>query len=192
MVSIIHRREKIIYRAIELINESGVQALSTKRLAQIEKIAESTIFKHFPSKNDILLAVLEFYSQYDDDMVESIRVKGLTGIEALFFYSESYIKYYENYPEITAITQGLDEMRYIEPLSEKVRDVIGKRRQCLRTIVDEAKRIGELSSKFDTETYVDAILGSVNGVIRRWRMEAYGFPLHETCMEVIKLIIKEN
>lgn len=189
-MSLIHRREKIIYRAIDVINELGVQALSTKRIAQHEHIAESTIFKHFKSKTEILAAVIDFYSQYDSDLEESIQIKGLKGVEALLFLTQSHVRYYENYPAITSITQGLDEMRYIEGLSDKVIEVINKRRSCVRKIIEEGIALGEISQAYDSTTFVDAIMGSINGIVRRWRMEAYSFGLSDQCMKAISMILR--
>jgi len=192
MPSVIHRKEKIIYTAIDVINELGVQALSTKKLAQMEKIAESTIFKHYKSKTDILSAVLEFYSQYDDDIFDSIHLKKHRGLDALRFYLDSYIRYYENYPAITSITQGLDEMRYMEVLSEKVVSIITNRRQCLAYIIEDAQALNEIQTDFDLDAYVDTIMGSVNGIIRRWRMENYTFNLYERCYIAVQLILRNQ
>lgn len=186
----IHRKEKIIYTAIDVINELGVQALSTKKIAQKESIAESTIFKHFSSKTELLSAVLDFYSQYDDDIKETIRVNSMTGLNALKFCLNSYLRYYENYPAITSITQGLDEMRYIEGLQDKVVSISQKRFDTFRMIIAKAQSEGVLPLDFSDETYADAILGAINGVIRKWRMENYSFDLFKRCMSAVSLIIK--
>lgn len=189
MTSVIHRKEKIIFTAIEAINESGVQSLSTKKVAQMEGIAESTIFKHFKSKAEILSAVLDFYSQYDEDIIETIKINSIKGLPALKYFLDSYLRYYENYPAITAITQGLSEMRYIEELAGKVERILNNRTQCLLRIVREAQIESEISSRYDATTYVDAIMGSINGIIRTWRMEDMGFDLYSRCQNAVILII---
>jgi len=189
MTSVIHRKEKIIFTAIDAINESGVQALSTKKVAQMEGIAESTIFKHFKSKAEILSAVLDFYSQYDDDIIETIKVRNLKGIPALKYFLESYLRYYENYPAITAITQGLNEMRYIDELADKVEYILNNRASCLYTIIREAQTENKISNHYDVVNYVDAIMGTINGIIRTWRMENMTFDLFSRCQQAVSLII---
>lgn len=189
MTSVIHRKEKIIFTAIDAINESGVQALSTKKVAQMESIAESTIFKHFKSKAEILSAVLDFYSQYDDDIIETIKVRNLKGITALKYFLESYLRYYENYPAITAITQGLNEMRYIDELADKVEHILNNRASCLYTIIREAQTENKISNQYDVVNYVDAIMGTINGIIRTWRMENMTFDLFSRCQQAVSLIV---
>ncbi|MCD4712441.1 MAG: TetR/AcrR family transcriptional regulator [Clostridiales bacterium] len=192
MKNLIHRKEKIIFTAIEVINEMGVQNLSTKMIAKKQDIAESTIFKHFENKSTLLIAVLDFYSQYDDDIIKSIEMKKLEGLEAINYFMESFIKYYENYPEITAITQGIDDMRYIDNLSEKVIEISNKRYNCMMKMVEQSQQKGELSTVFSAESYTDLIMGGVNGIIRRWRMESYGFSLLERCKKSLAIVIGEG
>ncbi len=190
--TIIHRKEKIIYTAIEVINESGLHAFSTKKVAQMEGIAESTIFKHFKSKNGILSAVLDFYCQYDDDIIESIQTKELMGTQALKFFLDSYLRYYENYSAITAITQGLYEIRHIDELADKVVKIINKRNDCLIRIIEEAQQKKEITNQHGAVSFVDAITGAINGIIRRWRMEKMAFNLYQRCQDAITLIVGEN
>ncbi len=188
MNNLIHRKERIIFTAIEVINELGIQALSTKKIAQKQEIAESTIFKHFENKSALLLAVLDFYSQYDDDICSSVRLKDLSGIQALEYYLDSYFNYYANYPAITAITQGIDELRYIDDLSEKAKQILTKRYECLRIIIHDAQKKGDISSKYDSQTYADIVMGTVSGIIRQWRMEEYGFDLLQRYREALNLV----
>jgi AcrR family transcriptional regulator len=188
MNNLIHRKEKIIFTAIEVINELGIQALSTKKIAQKQEIAESTIFKHFENKSALLLAVLDFYSQYDDDICSSVRLKDLKGINALEYYLDSYINYYENYPAITAITQGLDELRYIDDLSERARQIVVKRYECVKMIIKDAQEKGDISNKYDSQILTDIFMGTINGIIRRWRLENYQFDLAMRCREAMNLV----
>lgn len=188
MKNLIHRKEKIIFTAIEVINEMGVQNLSTKLIAKKQDIAESTIFKHFDSKLSLLIAVLDFYSQYDDDIIKSVELRKLEGLEAINYFLESYIKYYENYPEITAITQGIDDMRFVENLSEKVMEISNKRYKFMVRMVEQAQYKGELSKFFSSEAYADLIVGGVDGIIRRWRMESYGFSLLDRCKRSLEIV----
>lgn len=190
MNTLIHRKEKIVFTAIDVMNELGVQALSTKKIAQYQNISESTVFKHFENKNTLLLAVLDFYAQYDLDIEESIQLKALSGIESIVYFVEAFTGYYENYPAITAITQGLDEMRYIEPLSQRVTEIIKVRNNCLLNIIQQAQIRGEIEQHIAADLLVDLIMGTMNGIIRRWRLEEYGFPLKRRCLDALAYILK--
>lgn len=69
--SLIKRRESIIVSTIQTLNEVGLQNLSTKMIANQEGVSEGTLFRHFKTKTDIMLAVVDHFSQYDDAIIET-------------------------------------------------------------------------------------------------------------------------
>lgn len=187
---IIHRKERIIFTAIDVISELGVQSLSTKLIASKENISESTVFKHFQNKNILMLAVLDYYAQYDLDIFESIQLKRLSAVEGLRYYIEAYTAYYENYPAITAITQGLNEMRYNEELIDRVDEILNARTNCLLELVKACCRENALNHAVEPELVVDIILGTVNGIILRWRSEQFKFVLKDRCLKALEQIFR--
>lgn len=53
------RREQLLQAALELFAANGYDATSTRSIAEQTGVTEAVLFKHFPSKRDLLLAVLE-------------------------------------------------------------------------------------------------------------------------------------
>ena len=54
------RQLEIIIAAGKILNEEGIQYLTTKNLAEKLGVAEGTLYRHFKSKDDILQKMLEF------------------------------------------------------------------------------------------------------------------------------------
>lgn len=182
-ISIIHRKERIVFTAIEVIHELGVMGLSTKKIAEYESISESTVFKHFQSKNAILLSVLDFYAKFDEDIIESIYLKEKVGLEALRFFLETFATYYENYPSITAITQGLDEMGRNKALLEKVRFINTYRYKNMVRIIEQGIDNCEIRAGYDAGLIAEIILGYTNGIVRQWRSSGYDFDLKKRILD---------
>lgn len=190
MIDLVHRKERITFTAIDVMNELGVQALSTKKIAQYENISESTVFKHFKNKNDILIAVLNYYSKYDQDIGESLQLREINGVAGIWYVIGAYITYYENYPAITAIDQGLFEMRYNEALTVKVDEIINGRFDTLNKLISQAQAKNELNPLISGELIANIILGTLNNIISRWRMVNYQFSLKENCQNALECILK--
>lgn len=55
----LERREQIVETALRLFAQQGFDGTSTKQIAQAAGIAEGLIFHYFPTKADLLTAVLE-------------------------------------------------------------------------------------------------------------------------------------
>lgn len=188
-LELIHRKERIVFTTIDVINEFGVQSVSTREIAKREGISESTIFKHFPRKNDLLIAVLEYFSKYDDDIFKSPILKKMKAREAIIYFVESYATYYENYPAITSLTQAFDVMRYEIDLADKVNSVYFNRINFLKAMVEKAQKEGTLLSTIETETLADIVIGTFNGLCLKWRLNEYNFPLKERSLYAVNLLL---
>lgn len=178
-MDLIHRKERIIFTAIDVINELGVQSLSTKRIAQYENISESTVFKHYANKIQLLNEVLDFYAQYDKDLIETIGAKALTGLQGLRYLLDNLMIYYSNYPAITAITQGLDEMRYTEVLRSTVDLIVERRRKIMLHLIEEAKENRTITSEYQSDVLYNILIGTIQNLIREWRYSNFETSLQD-------------
>lgn len=184
------RKEHIVFTTIDVMNEQGVQAVSTREIAKREGVSESAIFKHFPKKSDLIIAVLNFFSQYDQDIFESSRIKNESSIQAIRYIIETYATYYQNYPAITAISQAFDEMRNNPYLEEKVQSIVNSRLDTLSALIKEAQEAHEIHSDLDSEMLADIIMGTFNSICFKWRMVNYSFSLKDKSLDAIDLILR--
>lgn len=187
--SLLHRREVIILTSIEVINEFGIQGLSTREVARRQGISEATIFKHFRTKNELMLAILDHYSQYDVDIADTIRLKKLKPLEAISFLISSYAEYYQNYPQITVITQAYDVLSYDTELAGKIKKIFSNRSDIISDLIREAQGLGEISGNIDSEALSNVIWGSCREVCLKWRLCEHGFPLKEHIMSTLRMIL---
>ncbi|NLB35542.1 MAG: helix-turn-helix transcriptional regulator [Elusimicrobia bacterium] len=54
------RQKQIIETSMKLIASGGIQTLTMKRISEGIDITEAAIYRHFKSKLDILLGILEY------------------------------------------------------------------------------------------------------------------------------------
>ena len=53
------KHKAIVRAAVELFSEKGYAACSTKEIAQRAEVAEALIFRHYPTKKDLMLRITE-------------------------------------------------------------------------------------------------------------------------------------
>lgn len=189
MISYMHRKESIVLTTIDLMNEFGVQALSTREVARREGITEGAVFKHYPKKTDLLIAVLDYYTKYDQDIMDSIRLKKLDPKEAIIYFIEIFSTYYQSYPAITSINQALDEMRYKPELENKVKLIFNNRLEFITSLIEEGQKKGDISIDLDKTILADIIMGAFHEICLRWRLNDYDFSLKDRCLNAIKIIL---
>ena len=66
-VKISDRQLEIIEAAGKILTASGVSGLTIKNLAKEMKFSESAIYRHFTSKEEIIIALLEFLAKSMDE-----------------------------------------------------------------------------------------------------------------------------
>lgn len=187
--NILHRKERLILTTIEIIDDLGIQGLSTREIARRQNISEATLFRHFKSKNDLLLAVLEYYSKFDTDIFESVKLKYGDPREAIIYMVSSYMEYYQNYPAITSIMQLFDVLGRESELTCKVKDILKSRNSFIKQLVEEAQKAGEINSLIDSESAADMIIGFCRELSLKWRLNDYNFSLRERSLSTIKMLL---
>ncbi|OEH84866.1 hypothetical protein BHU72_06635 [Desulfuribacillus stibiiarsenatis] len=188
--SVLHRRETLLFTTIDVINEYGIQNVSTKEIARRQKVSEATVFKHFKTKHDLLNAVLDYYVQYDADLIESTKDRMDNPLDALRFYISAYSIYYENYPAITAINQSYDIMTCDEELGKRIKAIYNQRLNMIEQIFIAAKAAKQIDENVNTEMLADITWGTCQTINLKWRLNDYGFSLNKYTIESLEMIIQ--
>ncbi len=189
MPKLLPTKESLILSTIEVISEHGLQGLTTREVAKRQSISESTIFKHYKTKNELILAVLEYFSQYDQAIIESLGLREFKPIEAITYFVEAYVTYYENYPEITAITLSYEGLMREAELSAVAYRIFTKRVNTIQALIEDAKRHKVIQKDADTESLADLIIGLERAVILRWRLNDYNFSLKDHTLKALKMLL---
>jgi len=188
-ITLIHRSDRIIITTIDIIDELGIQGLTTKEIARRQEMSEATLFRHFRSKNELLLSVLDYYAKFDSDIFLSIKMKALKPKEAIIYFVESFVTYYENYPAITAITQAFDVMKYDAELEEKIKYIFAKRLEVMKSLIDTAKEAQMITLSADSESLADIIISTCNGICLKWRIYNKSFSLSNKTLYAVNMLL---
>jgi len=188
--SLLNRREGIIISTIETLNEVGLQNLSTKLIAKREGVSEGTLFRHFSSKTEIMIAVIDHFSQFDNAIIETSINRKLSPIETIVYFVCSYAEYYENYPAITVIVQAYDSLICDPKLSNKVRDIISKRSDFILRNIKDAQESGTIKANISGELLENLITGGSIDICLKWRIEKFEFSIKERTMAMLDILLQ--
>ncbi len=188
--SLLHTKEKIILETITQIHESGIHGISTKEIAKRVGISEPAIFKHFKSKGEILLAVLDHFSLYDNDIIQSLQTKNLSPLESLRTFIDVFISYYENYPAIASLTLNLPILHNDEIYQNKVQHILKKRYHFISKLLEEAKTLGDIKQGVDTEAFTIVIVGAIKEWCHQWREMDYQFSLRDRMLTTVTMLLE--
>lgn len=184
----LHIRERIVAQAIDWIDQYGARPISTKEIARQLGVSESTVFKQFPTKSDLLAAVLEQASLYDRDLLQTALLTQ-PATQALQFYLEAQLTYFENYPAITALLPAHELFRDSPVLAEQARTIQLQRRDSFRRLVEGLQPEGGLRAGVTAEQLADMLWAVFNGQCLRWRMGGRTWSLRASVMDLVRLLV---
>jgi AcrR family transcriptional regulator len=185
----LHRKETVVLTAIQIIDELGIQGLSTREIAAREGISEGTLFKHFKNKNEIIQCVLDNFSKFDFDIMESVKNKKLNFKDSIIYFSNSYVEYYNNYHEITSLVNAYEIFRWDLKLGERYKGILQARWNFLKELIDNGKKNEEILPEIESEDLADIIIGICDIITLKWRINHYIFPLKKRILSTINMVI---
>jgi AcrR family transcriptional regulator len=189
-ISLLHRREGIIISTIETLSEVGLQNLSTKLIAKREGVSEGTLFRHFKNKTEIMIGVLDHFSQFDNAIIEASVNMKLSPIETIRYFVSAYAEYYENYPAITALVQAYDSLMCDDELSDKVKGIIAKRSDFILRTIKDAKESGVIKENVNSELLEDLITGGSREICLKWRLAKFNFSIKDRTVAMLNMLLE--
>lgn len=173
------RRESIIISAIDIIDELGINELSLREIALRQDISDSAIYKHFKSKEEIILAVLEYYSRFDSNITNTVREGRFTPKEGIFFFIKSIVDIYESHPGMTAIAHSFEILKTESHAVQRVKEIFNFRLSFICELVEKGQKDGSISQNYNSQDLADTILGIERTITLRWRINNNNFTLSE-------------
>lgn len=186
----IKRKDSIILTTIEIIDELGFQNLTTKEICKRQEFVEGSLYRHFKSKDEILIGVLNYYIKYDKEIKQTIEMKSFTSKEAIYYYITRFAEFYENYPAMTAILNSYEVLRNEEGVAHKITEIYEFHTMLMVNLIEQGIRSGQFLPTTDSESLSDIIIGTYSAITLRWRMQKFNFNLKERLLKTIDMILK--
>ncbi|UKN02246.1 TetR/AcrR family transcriptional regulator [Paracrocinitomix mangrovi] len=167
------RQIEIINAATELINQGGIQQLTTKALAEKMGFSEPAIYRHFKNKTDILSSVLNYFGMgLKTKMTELIQSED-TGIEKLKQIIDFQFEHFSNHPAIVMVIFAETSFQYEEKLSSAVHKILTNKKERVVNIIQQGQKDGSIRMDIDTKQLATIFMGSMRFTILQWRLNQY-------------------
>ncbi len=179
------RQLEIIEAAGQLVTEDGFAALTTKRLAERMHFTEAALYRHFKSKEEILVTMLHHLASNIDERLASVAEAHPDPVERVRAMFDSQFTYFQKNPQyLMAIfaTGVLEASHGIDAGIERI--MVVKRRHLLNAIKD-GQRSGAFTSDHPAEALAHIIMGTFRLHMLQWRMSGRSFDLRKKGRTII-------
>lgn len=172
-----NRQLEIIEVSGKILIEKGIKGLTTKTVASEMNFSESAIYRHFKSKEEILVALLSLLKQNMNKRLTSEIKPQNTSAENFKAVFTSQFNYFNKNPHfvVAVLSDGLlDE-------SEEIRTIIlqlmQNKMQLLAQILEQGKQTNEFTSEISTEDLLPIILGSFRFQMLKWKLSNFQYDI---------------
>ncbi len=184
------RQEQIIKVAIELIAEKGIQDLTIKNLSGRIGIAESAIYRHFKSKQDILLGILALFDEDKKMFMEKIKESGKPPLEQLKLLFHLRFKFFNENPAIASVIFSEEIFRNDQRLSKKIFTIMNKNQEIVFDIIKAGQKQNLIRKDIDTQELAFIIIGALRLVVTKWRLSNFAFDLEQEGKKLWNSVMK--
>jgi len=159
------RRQEIIAVVLELARNSSPEGITTQAIADRVGITHGALFKHFPDKQALWIAVFEWVKeQLGQAIRQGLQGEGdaLTRLRQVFLAHVGFVVRHPGAPRILfyELQQTKDS-----PFQQRARNTLGAYRQRLCELFKEASQNGQLSPVLDVEMAVVLFIGTIQGLV---------------------------
>ncbi|HEY9115095.1 MAG TPA: TetR/AcrR family transcriptional regulator [Bacteroidales bacterium] len=190
MTTLSDRQLEIIEAAGKILTTSGVGGLTIKNLAKEMKFSESAIYRHFQSKEEIIISMLTFLSEnMDERLSSSIHLSESPEKKLISLFENQLVFFNKNKHFVVAVFSDglLDESQRINEIIYKL---IRVKMKHLMPIIMEGQQSGAFTNTITTEELMHIIIGSFRLQMFKWRLVNFEFDIVENGNNMIQAILK--
>ena len=164
------RQIEIISAAGQLISEDGYARLTTKRLAERMHFSEAALYRHFSSKEDILLKMLQLLTASVQERMEEVASQEDQPDLRLRAMFDSHFTYFKAHPEYLMAIFATNFMESSLVIDTAIKNLMEVMRFHLRAVVSAGQKSGTFTQKIPTDMLVQIVMGTFRLHMLQWRM----------------------
>jgi len=173
------RGEEIVSVAIKLLSEGGIAALTIKNLADSVGVTEPALYRHFDSKLDILVAILDRLEANMNRLFEQSMNRDQAVLDQIQTVYERVFGSFAAQPALASVVFAEEIFRHDPRLSERVARTMDTVEGHILTLLRSNKGRAACRRDVPAKDLARIIMGSSRFLVTRWRLSGYSFDLEK-------------
>jgi AcrR family transcriptional regulator len=165
------RQEEIIDRTLELVREMGIGGLTTRKIAKKVGFTEAALFRHYPTKQALLLALMDRLEDLLVEPIARIATDGAAGaaerLERMVRHHTAVVRQFNSLPIILLAEASVSGD---VALVDRMRAIFERYLSLLEEVVRAGQARGEIISAIQPDCVAMLLLGAPAGLAIRHRL----------------------
>lgn len=185
------RQIEIIEAATRRIDQYGIQNLTIKNLAADIKVTEPALYRHFKSKNDILMSLLNYFIARMENRISSLSVNNQkTPSENLIDLFNFQFKTFTERPAVVSVIFAENIFHFDEGLSIKVAQILDLMQGYVEQNIVNGQSKGDFNAEIPSLTLATILLGGIRLTVLKWKLSGNKTDLIKDGRAVVNGVLK--
>ncbi len=170
------RQFEIIESAGKILTSSGVSGLTIKNLAKEMKFSESAIYRHFSSKEEIIVAMLNYLASDIDERLSGLSVHSDPEERFKALFREQF-RFFNEHPHfvVAVFSDGLMEESQL--INQSILKLMNVKVKHLMPVILEGQQTGLFTNAITTDELMHIIMGAFKLQMFKWRIANFAFDI---------------
>ena len=188
------RQAEIIEKSMDLIAEKGIQGLTIKNLSKKIGISEPAIYRHYSSKNEIVLALLSIFDEMSIMFSSMMQTFEGTAVEKIQFMFDKMIGMFIDNPSMVAVIFSEELFKNEDVLNNRVKKIQNRNQETVENILIQGKENHDIRDDIDTKYLAILVMGALRFLVNKWNLNDKNFNLKKEgtgLLTSIKILLKK-
>jgi AcrR family transcriptional regulator len=159
------RRAVTVEAVVALAGSQNPSDITTSAIARHMNLTQGALFRHFPSKDAIWQAVMEWVAQRLLARIDHAAEGAASPLAALQAMFMSHIDFVAEHPGVPRMMFGELQRAEATPAKRMVQTLIARYGERLQRLFEQGKADGELSTTLDSEAAATLFIGTIQGLV---------------------------
>lgn len=191
MTEFTDRQIEIMEAATARIDQHGIQNLTIKNLAADINLSEPALYRHFESKNEILLSLLNYFLYEMKTRINDISLaSNTTAGDELRAIFTSQLKTFMDKPAIVSVIFAESIFHFDKTLRNKVSEIMDFMQDFVKTNIQKGQESEQYVKLINAATITTIITGGMRMAVLKSKLSGNNTKLVKDGMVVLDGILK--
>jgi AcrR family transcriptional regulator len=188
-MEITSRQLDIIEAAGKILTSSGVGGLTIKNLAKEMQFSESAIYRHFSSKEEIIIAMLNYLADSIDERLSKMPTSTdpEENLKALF---QEHFRFFNIHPYFVVAVFSNGLMEGSQRINKAILEIMSIKIKHLMPVIIEGQNKGVFTSEVTASELTHIIMGTLRLQMFKWRSANFKLEIISSGDAMVKAILK--
>lgn len=158
------RRAITVESVVDLAAKQNPSEITTAAIAKHMNLTQGALFRHFPNKEAIWKAVMEWVAERLLSRVDKAAHKAHSPIDAMEAMFNAHIDFVAKHPGVPRMMFGELQRAEESPPKRMAQTLISRYQERLSRLIVEGKNRGEVSPKVNADAAASLFMGTIQGL----------------------------